>query len=200
MQIQVTRHLTAILGVLPCCAGCVSSALAPALSESQFEQVREVQFPISVAINPYHFPAYSDGLLNSLRRTDLFDRVDHADNLPRPNLVAEVQEAFSGSAVIPLWTFLSLGIIPTVTEEEHGTVFSLHSPQDPDKKKVLVEFRYSGRTILGWIGGILILMPGRTGGDPREHPRYYQGLAYAIVLKSEQIQQLLADARDSTPQ
>jgi hypothetical protein len=78
----------------------------------------------------------------------------------------------SGKAVIPVWTALSLGIIPLSFTEEHGFVFSLGLP-DGSGEPVMVDTSYSGRTTLGWIALFLNTSSVRTARRAERTKRFH---------------------------
>ena len=170
--------------------GCTSSALPPKPTASQLDHLLRTHFKASVGVEKAKFPAYSERLVEALRKTGLFDRVDHLENLPEATLVARVERHIYGNAVIPVLTGITLGIVPTVTTETHGHAFSL-SPRSGAGRKVAVDFTYSGATILGWYAGLANLSPDRTSGDPYTNDRFYQALAVKIGEQSGEITSLM---------
>ena len=94
---------------------------------------------------------YSVRLVDGLRATELFERVALLDEFESPpDLVAHVHRRIHGSAVIPVWSMLTLGIIPTNVEEDSGYSFWLATSGAPTDR-VLVEYVHRGTTTLGWI-------------------------------------------------
>ena len=160
----------------------MSSALPdePLMSETKCSGDSPL-FP-AAAVERYVLPAYSEALLKDLRTTHLFERVEEAEQLPEAPLVASVDRPVHGNAVIPLWTALSLGLIPTVTREAHGHVFWLAQRSCPGST-VQIDFRYSGNTILGWIAVPANLLPGRTAKPPPDHPEYRAALRTVICRR-----------------
>jgi len=154
-------------------------------------QVNAAHFEAVVGVEQTRFPVYSRNLVLALRKTGLFDRVDHLDSLrTEPTLVARVERMIYGTATIPILTGLSLGFIPTTVEEEHGHSFSLRVPGEATHV-VPIEFSYRGPSTLGWYAAILNLRKDRAAGDPDQHPQFNDALALEIVSHSDAIRGLL---------
>jgi hypothetical protein len=65
------------------------------------------------------------------------------------DLVATSAGVYCNTAVIPLFTILSLGIVPTVWEEEDCEGMILRSVRIPAAPPVQVDVRVSGRAMMG---------------------------------------------------
>ncbi len=82
-------------------------------------------------------------------------------------------------------SLITLGLIPTVTEEEHGYSFSLRSPKSSERV-VMVEYVQQGYTVLGWVAGLLNLFPQWTGDSVHNDPRK-ERLKLMILTKVQEI-------------
>jgi hypothetical protein len=191
-------RLFAILAIVPVLAvvgytvGCASTTLPPTLSPSEQAAIRQIRFPITVGVERFKFPVYSEGLTKALQATELFNAVaDSAEFKTPPDLIARIERTIYGKATIPCLTGISLGLIPTTVQEEHGYSFSFASGSGLSDQRMPVEFSYSGPSTLGWYCLILNLSPNRTSGDVYEHRRFREGLAWAVVQKNDQIKLLL---------
>jgi hypothetical protein len=161
--------------------GCSSSVLPPALSNEEAALVKTVHFNFVVGVEESNPKVYADKLIASLRGTNLFKQVDYINKLSiEPDIVAKVNENIYGSAVIPIFTAVTLGFFPTWVEEEHGNSFSLQWKNNLNKT-INIRSVYGGYTVLGWISGLLNILPDRTSGESILHPRYTARLAYDIV-------------------
>jgi hypothetical protein len=170
--------------------GCASTTLPPKLTPEQRALLHKKPFGLTVGVEEYEFPVYSDGLLNALAKTHLFARVDHLKNFTAPpDIVARIEETIYGSATIPILTGLSLGIIPTTVNETHGYSFSF-SPTGGGATRVPIRFAYSGPTTLGWWAVFLNILPNRTMRDVEDHPRFIDSLSWQIVVKRDAIESL----------
>lgn len=176
-----------LLGLM---GGCASTTLPPKLTAAQRALVHKAHFELTVGVAEYEYPAYSDDLIIALARTHLFVRVDHLTNFAsHPDIVARVEDRIHGSAVIPFWTGLSLGIIPTTVNETHGYSFSFAAPADR-VPRVPIQFVYSGPTTLGWWAIVLNILTNRTGRDIDNHPRFIETLSWQIIAKRDAIESL----------
>jgi hypothetical protein len=167
--------------------GCGSTALPPKLALAQRVGVAGAQFyAVSVGVERFRQPVYSDRLAAALDATHLFAYVATADAFDSPpTFVGRVERPIYGTAVVPWLTGLSLGLVSTTVEEEHGFSFSLTRIAVP-APKIPVEFSYHGTTTLGWRALFLNFSDG-TATDVYRHPRLNEHLAWAIVQQSELI-------------
>ena len=171
--------------------GCGSTTLPPRITAEQRALLHKIQMAVTVGVEDYKYPVYSDGLTKALQNTHLFARVDHLKNFTTaPDIVARVEESIHGNAVIPMLTGLSLGIIPTTTYETHGYSFSLSRP-GIGTSRVPVRFAYSGPTTLGWWAMVLNMLPDRTMRDVYSHPRFVESFAWEIATKRGDIEALI---------
>jgi len=169
---------------------CNSAALAPAHSAAERAQADAMHFPLRIGVQRYQLPVYSDGLIEILRRTQLFDSVDALDRLGAPpDLIARVTGLPEGAAVIPALTLLTLGLFPTVADETWGAKFELAAPRNP-ARSVEIETRWTGATTLGWASAFLNLLPGRTAGDVTSHPRSIEHFRVSIAAHAAEIEGL----------
>ena len=192
-RIPITMFAAYVLLVVPTglMKGCASSKLPSKLSKDQKTELRSVRLP-AIGVERYEYPAYSDSLKSNLTRTGLFEKVGFVDEFKTPpDLIAKVENRIYGRAVIPVLTGASLGLIPTWEKEEHGESFSI-SHKSRLGQKLLIDFRYSGNTILGWPSGLCnLLIPDRTDNDVNAHPQYAEALGYAIAQKKGEIAKFL---------
>jgi hypothetical protein len=189
-NLVVSGAVAAVLITVAAFGGCSSSSIPPAATEAQTELLRRTHFKATLAVEPYKYPIYSDHLIRDLRATGLFDSVDSLEKVEKPHLIARIERPIHGTAVVPLWTILTLGVVPTSVEEEHGHAFSIRRAGDP-LSGVAVEYSYRGPTTLGWGAAFLNLFPNRTSGDPTETPRFREGLAIAVVTRGGDISALV---------
>ncbi|HWN94927.1 MAG TPA: hypothetical protein VNT99_07835 [Methylomirabilota bacterium] len=99
-----------------------------------------------------------------------------------PSLVARVERRIYGSTAIPVYPLLTFGIIPMSVQETAGESFSL-SPPDRPEQRVLIEYRYRGRTTLGWIALLDIFHPNREvfPFNPERSGRFRDRLRLSIL-------------------
>lgn len=175
--------LVLLAAVTSGCVGWASSALPPRLTKAEQGRVRHAHLPLTVGVERYEAPAYSESLRDALERTKLFDRVDDLDRFSSPpSLVARVDRRIYGTATLPVASLLTFGILPTFVQETAGESFSL-SPPDRPEQRVRIEYTYRGRTTLGWIALLDIFHPNRTVFplDPERSQRFRDGLRLSIL-------------------
>jgi len=180
----------AVLAAIGTYRGCSSAALPPGPDASGLARVRATHFPVRVGVEKYRYPIYSDRLVASLSRTHLFDGVDSLERLRNPELTARVERTVYGTATIPIWTALTLGVVPTTVTEEWGEVFSLRRT-GTETPAVGVDFTYRGPSTLGFAAAIRSLSPSVTTADPRTTSRFRDAFSVAICSKSTEIEGLL---------
>jgi hypothetical protein len=174
--------------------GCTSSTLPQRITSEQRALLQRTRIDVTIGVEDYEAPVYSEDLTKVLLKTHLFTRVDHLTNFTTPpDFVARVEERIYGSAVIPIFTGLSLGIIPTTVDERHGYSFSLGRP-GTEAPRIPIRFVYKGPTTLGWWAVFLNLSPNRTMRDIDGHPRFIESFAWEIATKRDEIESLKASS------
>ena len=168
---------------------CTSVALPPVHGDAERVRAESLSLPYAVAVERGDFPpVYAERLVDALRASGLFAEVELAERRSRPaQLVARVLSPSEGAAVIPIFTALTLGLFPTWADETWGLRFSLASADAPDAA-VVIDFRWSGTTVLGWASALLNLSPNRAGENPSEGPRFAQHVAVTIAAHAAEIE------------
>lgn len=193
-RLLLAGGIIAALAVIAGFGGCGSFSLPPKPTESQLAVLKQTHFKATVGVEAYKYPVYSEQLVNDLRATGLFDAVEPLDSIPNPTLIARVERTVYGKAAIPIWTIVTLGIVPTTVEEEHGHVFSFH-PANNAGSAVVIDYRYRGTSTLGWIAAFRNFSSDRTSENPIQTPRFREGLAVAVSARREQITSLSGPAQ-----
>ena len=183
------------LSLVAALVGCASSALPPSLSQAEHRLVNSTHYAATVGVAPYKYPVYSERLLKSLRGTGLFDDVEALERIENPDLIASVERPVHGSAVFPLWTFLTGGLVPTIVDEQWGEVFSLR-PSRGSVPGATIDFSYSGGTHLGWVALVTGLAPARTLVPPPWTRRFIDALSLAICGHAPEIEKMIRESRD----
>jgi hypothetical protein len=182
----VFRHVRgAVIGLaLLSSAGCASSTLPAALSAAETRRWNGARFDEVVAVEPFRLPVYSDELTSALRDTHLFSVVERlGDGKRPPTLIARVEDPYSGGvATIPIWTFLTLGIVPTVVREGFGYHFSLRR-SDGSQQPAYVNYEFRSTDTLGWVALFELLSPDIEWASPERSDRFHGRLALAILDK-----------------
>ncbi|HSH93607.1 MAG TPA: hypothetical protein VK968_05645 [Roseimicrobium sp.] len=136
----------------------------------------------TVGVEAYDWPAYSDSLLNALQSTHLFKEVRPLKDFDTPpTFIARVEEPYyGGTATIPIFTILTLGIIPTVVPESFGYDFSL-TATDGSGASCHVRDTFKSTTTLGWLAMFKAMSPDVSLLPPDRSDRAYGRLAIAIL-------------------
>ena len=190
-KLLITAAAAVALVAIVAFGGCSSSSLPSTPTDAQLRLLEQTHFKASIGVETYKYPIYTERLIGDLRASGLFDRVDLLEQIDKPDLIARTERPVYGKATLPFWTMVTLGVVPTTVEEEHGHVFSLRRPGRAEPSE-LVDYTYRGPTTLGWVAAFLNLSANRTSGNPIETPRFREGLAVAIASRAGQISRLLA--------
>lgn len=203
MKIKFTFLLViaSVLGAFVMFRGCGCAAMPPTPPPQEIANMRATHFAATVAVDArFENELYADRLIDSLRATGLFDRVERLADLPDADLVARVSRHIYGTASIPFPTLLSLGIVPTTVDEEWGEAFTLWRnsrafsslPRNAARPGgVDIDFSYTGESTLGFYAGIKSLSASYTSGSPRNTPEFSEAFAVAICASADKINRLL---------
>ena len=162
--------------------GCGSSTLPPPLTRAQTQRWQSTHLDQTVGVEPYRLSAYSDALLTALRNTHLFASVNLLQDCPAtPTLIARVNQPYNGGvATIPIWSALTLGIVPTVAHESFGYDFSLQ-PTGGNGAKRFIQYACPSTTTLGWVALFQALSPDVELWSCERSDRFRGRLALAIL-------------------
>ncbi len=143
------------------CVGWASASLPPAVTPEEKRVIAEVYFPLTVGVEQYVYTAYSDSLTRGLQDTGVFDRVlPYEQFATPPDLIARVDRRIHGRAVVPIWTLLTFGLVPTSYNDRHGSSFWLEVPGS-EVDRWHVEYQHTGRSTLGWVALFDVVVPDR---------------------------------------
>ncbi len=163
-------------------ASCASRVLPPRLTSEESVRLSELPLPYTVGVEPFMYPVYSDKLNQALQDAGIFSRVAPlSDFKSPPDFIATVEKTVYGNAVIPVVLFASAGVIPLVTEEDHGLIFSL-APSSRRRDKVIIDASYSGNSTLGWAALAVNAAPDYTFSDPDQSERFRRMLGYRTLI------------------
>src|SRR3972149_760998 len=84
--------------------GCTSMILPRSPSHAELARVSKTRFHVSIGVEKDENPLYSDRLVQALRRTGLFSRVEKLEDLPHADLVARVNRHIYGTATLHILT------------------------------------------------------------------------------------------------
>ena len=183
-KLAVSAAIAALASLLAWVGGCVSAPLPAAVDEDGASS----RLDLELGVEADRVAPFSDELVRALAASGIFARVDRLDRFASPpDLVATVEHGWN--AAIPIFTALSLGLIPTVVEETYGLAFTLHAPHAA-APALAIDARWSGRIWLGLAAALLNLSPNRTSEDWRSHPRWIAHLRQAVSLRAAEIERL----------
>lgn len=183
VAVSIACSLVVVAGLLK---GCASEQRPLPLSTSEQTLLSSNGFGLSLGVEPSTPAGYAQSLLRALQQTELCHEVQPSDKIQAPDLLARVERPITGNAMIPILSLITLGLIPTVTEEEHGYSFSLRSPKSSEQV-VIVEYVHRGYTVLGWVAGLLNLFPQWTGDSVHNDLHFKERLKLMILTKAQEI-------------
>lgn len=102
------------------------------------------------------------------------------------DVIVEVSRTVGGSNTIPVWTFITLGWIPTVMEESWYDYVDF-VPPGGNGEVCRLGYGFSGTTVLGGWARVRNVGRGFSSRSPREHDEYAKRFALALVKSREQI-------------
>lgn len=174
--------MTAVLPlVCTLLASCAVSPLPPRLTTAQATRLHELPLNRTVGVERHANDVYSRKLEEALTASRVFKQVAPLESFSKaPDLVARVERQVHGAATIPAATFLTVGLVPTIVDEEHGFVFSL-APASRKTNRTVIDASYRGPTILGWAALPAAGSPDSTLSDPEKTERFRAMIAYRTL-------------------
>lgn len=191
---QSLRHAVPVLALALLLGACGTMQLPPRLTADERTLVETHRFDAVVGVAPYSIEYTRKDVRAVVRDTGLFTRVDFVEDLEAagiaPDLVVSLQRIRGGTAIIPVLTLVSLGVLPTFTHETMGydLIFAT-----PDRREALtVGYSFRGRIGLGILSSPLNLLPGWEHPKRRPPERLGRRFAVEIAGRAEEIEALLA--------
>lgn len=177
--------------------GCGAQRIPAALTPTERVLLAQPSLPYSVAVVSWkpgsrgqNASAYASPLTAALEGSNAFRSVerDVMSGQPAANLTATSTGDYCNTAVIPIYTILTLGIVPTIFTDTDciGMVFR-RNDVNAGRDSVVVHFQNSGRVVIGWVGMALGFFPGWTHGEARASRPYLDRLRIEILSHSDQI-------------
>jgi hypothetical protein len=154
--------------------------------------------PLSVAVIPWsekegqgrNAEAYGKPMAELLAKSGAFESVvwdpsgkAHAD------LIAVSMGDHCNTAVIPLLTIVTVGIIPTVWDETQCDGVHFRSPSD-SAHRVRARTRYTSKAIMGWFAAPAGLLPGWSYHSGRGQHSYQQAFRVALMKQRAKLMAL----------
>jgi hypothetical protein len=205
---QWRKLLVAVLAIAAFPAGCLSGACGAyrrpaAVTGAEQDLAASAPLPYSVSVVPWDAATgqrlrrdpetYAKSLTDLLTRSQAF-RTIRLERAPSPDtdLTAASTGIYCNSAVIPLFTIVSLGVVPTIFEDEECQAMVLRSARGSARTSQPIEARYKGRVVMGWLAVPLGVLPGWSYGSARDDRRYAQRFRIEILRNLAQIEQIVA--------
>jgi len=190
--------LVAIVGVS---GGCGAHRRPPALTAEERALLDEPPLPFSLSIVPWDAAtaarkganpeAYAEILANLAIPSGAFREIRREQTPgPQADLAGMSTGVYCNTAVIPLFTILSLGIVPTTWEETDCEGMTLRAARIRSNGSVQVDVRYKGRAIMGWAAVFIGALPGWAYGDVRGDSRYRERFRLEVIRHRREIEQL----------
>ena len=204
LTLTVTLALLVVFILLGFAGGCNAYRRPPAPNADERQLLRAPPLPYAVIVkqwdpetakritrNPVTYAEALAGVLipSGAFRTSRFEK----NAQPRDgDLIATSTGTYCNSAVIPLFTILSLGIIPTVFDDEDCMGVELrHTGGPASARSVRIEFSNKSRVVMGWAAVIMGILPGWSHGSPRNDSRFYQRFRLEVIRHQSEIERLI---------
>ena len=187
-------------------SGCYAERVSFRPNPEQRALLREPPLPYVVPVvpwsnaNPYrNATAWTDGIAKQLERSGAFATVHYVQGSRTPvagaQLYAEATTRYCNTAIIPIFTILTLGLVPTIWNETQcsGAIFRRADGSRP-QDSVVVEVQQTGKAVMGWVAAPLGLLPGFSYGGKRGQSGYLDAFRLAIIGKKDELAALAAPA------
>jgi hypothetical protein len=161
------------LCALIACSSCVSTNVPPPLSSQQRSIVNSQTLPqitlglespegrYQDALDQHALQIYTQNMIMRLRQTELFDEVNITNLLSRPpDLIARLDLGADWreyGEIFPIFTVLTLGIVPQWIKTDDGIDFSLYAPDSANQ--IEIKNRQKGTVCMGWACTFLNILP-----------------------------------------
>jgi hypothetical protein len=191
--------LFAIVGIS---GGCDAHRRPPALSAEERALLQGAPLPYSVTVALWDLETdtgqnpegYAGRLAKLVAASGAFkaNRYERSPNPVGQDLVATSTGLYCNSAVIPVFTLISLGIIPTVFQEEQCEGMLLRAAANqPKRNGVEVTARFKGTFVMGWAAVVCGAMPGWSYGPVATDSRFVQRFRLAVIRRREELARIL---------
>jgi hypothetical protein len=125
------------------------------------------------------------------RQTNTKSRSPRASR-PGQDLVATPTGEYGISAIIPLLSIISLGIVPTVFQDKQcDGMLPPTAAGRPKRESVRVDVRYKGAVVMGWAAVVVGALPGWSYGEVADDERFAARFRVAAIRKRPDIERLL---------
>lgn len=180
--------------------GCYAQRLPATPAAEHLRLLESPPLPYSVVVTPWdsttaarlgrNSEAYSKAAFQWLRSSRAFSSVRLGSPTDTDaDFTATSTGAYCNTAVIPLWTGLTLGLLPTVFTDStcREVVFHPISNGIRGTDSVLVRHHSGGRVIMGWAAVPTGALLDWTHGEATDHPRVSAHARLAILAQSARL-------------
>lgn len=199
IAIVVAAIAYAVIGVS---GGCFAHKRPPAPNVSERVLLKTAPLPYSVTVawwddatktgqNP---EAYGDALAKLVIASGTFrsSRYERTSAPAGQDLVATSTGVYCNTAMIPVLSILSLGLIPTVFQDEHCQGMLLRTAAgQPESEAVQIDVRYTGTVIMGWAAVVVGVLPGWSYGSIEGDSRFADRFRLAVLRRRADIERLV---------
>ena len=148
------RRLLPLL-VLVFSSACGAMTAPPSLTTAERARIAAARLELSLGVGQHAASWSREDLVTALAQWHLFRRVDRLEAFAEaPDLVATVQVFGTPDNKVPIVTFLTLGIIPTVGKGYDGVRVTLAAPATGRTLEIRIEQK--DLVISGWSGAALL--------------------------------------------
>lgn len=108
------------------------------------------------------------------------------------DLIAVSTGDYCNSAIIPILTILTVGVVPTIWDETNcdGVRFRPGHGVVDSTRTVVARERRTGKAVMGWVAGPLTLLPGWSISSGAAQPAYRQAFRLAIIARQDELRRL----------
>ena len=136
--------------------------------------------------------AYGSNAAKLLQGSHAFRQVTYdPTRATAADLRAESARDYCNTAIIPLFTLLTLGVIPTIFTDTdcNGVIFRKPgAPRGSDS--VVVGVKYQGKAVMGWVALPLGLFPGWSWRGGQDQSGYREAFRLAIIARKAELARL----------
>jgi hypothetical protein len=191
-----------VVGVFGMSGGCYAYKRPPALSAEEQALLQDPPLPYSVTVawwddetkTGQSAEAYNGSLAKIVADSGAFatSRYERSPAPSNQDLVATSTGLYCNTAVIPFVSAISLGLVPTVFQDEQCEGMLLRRAAGrPKSEGVEIEVRYKGTVVMGWAGVALGALPGWGWGSVERDSRYAERFRLAVVRRRADIDRLV---------
>lgn len=173
-------------------SGCGSVQLPRGLSAAERSEVQAASMPAVVGIRPW---GGAEELRAALDEAGLFERVELLHDLDEPpDLILRPGKdcgAEKATYLMPMFTWMTLGFLPTWGRFEFGHELIFHPPGTL-ADRLVVGCGIAGYVVFGWLGTAMNVLPRWSLAlEPEKRPRYTRRVALEVARRAGELRLLL---------